>query len=209
MKVIFPRHAMKQYSLEGMDLLIYPSEIKTKEYLLESIDNHMKCTALFHKEDITIEIMGKYKNRIIYITKNRITTDIVDDYEHFIIVSDHNNTNDIINILQKYDINILLRFFSGIYFPEDIEHDKLFTTLGIIFSYYPIDIYGFSFHHKNIITNMNTYYTFSQYLKYIFKPVIIELNEMITSNTDLSRSIIFYINNMKLDTTLYIKNITF
>jgi hypothetical protein len=206
MKVIFPRHATKTYSLEYMDLIVYPPEIKGKYYLLDSIDNHMKCTALFHKADITPEILEKYKNRIIFITNNSITTDIMDNYEHFIIVSDQNNTNDIINILNKYDINILTRIFSGVYLPEDMKQERLFTILGIIFSYYPIDIYGFIFHHKTLLKNVTNYYLFYQYIKYVFKPVIMTLNDMVTPNTDLSRSIIYYTNNMKPDTTLYIND---
>lgn len=206
MKVIFPRHATKTYSLEYMDLIVYPPEIKRKEYLLESIDNHMKCTALFHKMDMTPEILEKYRDRIIFINNNSITNEHMDNYEHFIIVSDQNNTNDIVNILNSYDIVILLRLFSGIYFPEDFKQDKIFTILGIIFSYYPIDIYGFIFHNKTILKNITNYYLFYQYIKYVFKPAITILNDMVTPNTDLSRSIIYYTNNMKPDTTLYIND---
>ena len=209
LKKIFPRHAMKKYYLDNNELFFHSIDTKSKEYLLDSIDCNIKNMSLFYKDDMMEEILEKYKDRIIYISNNMISIQKIEDYKYFIIVSDSNNMNDIYNILNEQDIMILTRFFSGIYFSEDMNQDILFTLLGILFSYYPIDIYGFIYNMKITLNNDNVkYYNFNQYIENIFKPILIQLNEKVTPNTILSRLLNFYCFNLKPDTVLYIpKNI--
>jgi len=185
---IFPRHAAKQYKLDDNEYPVVSKVIPiVKENLLQNIDNATKFCSSILKKDITDEILRKYAGRIIFLYSDKISTDYEnnDKLIHALIVTDANSVNLVIQILQNpefsynlTEMNNIIGTFYQIVKPEDIEKQiQLFLTLGFLFSYYPIDIYGFIHEYFNIIFigHLGDYkftYTYSEFIEKYFKPFI-------------------------------------
>jgi hypothetical protein len=157
-------HNNYEFSLTGnYALSVRPFYIPSNEELLAQIEDNYKCVTSFSKEYYlsNLELFNTtYSNKIVFVYLNELTN-IIPEGENFdklqfiLVVSDMNDINNVKELIKcvtesinnetssdrKY--SMLVSMLSGSYNLDTVKYINLMILLGILFTYWPIDIYGF------------------------------------------------------------------